>query len=185
MTRRAKSGLKLVRDLRERGSEMSVQRRSFVSTGPTRDDPAVIQIWAEWRKDGSGLRQGSPGVLVSVTVLSTWFIVLIYGRLTLTLGLGFGLPFFRDALLACKLLFDHVVMDSNNTNFSELTMRVSADQPAVAQRGEAPACESPAVVRRGSTAPCGRHADANAESDIGGIARLGIEAGDSKLGGCF
>ena len=40
------------------------------------------------------------------------------------LGLGFGLPLFRDALLACKLLFDHVVMDSNNTNFSELTMRV-------------------------------------------------------------
>ena len=39
------------------------------------------------------------------------------------LGLGFGLPFFRDALLACKLLFDHVVMGSNNTNFSELTMR--------------------------------------------------------------
>jgi hypothetical protein len=38
-------------------------------------------------------------------------------------GLGFGLPFFRDALLACKLLFDHVVM-ANNTNFSELTMRV-------------------------------------------------------------
>ena len=75
-----------VRDLRERGSEMSVQRRSFVSTGPTRDDPAVIQIWAEWRRDGSGLRQGSPGVLVSVTVLSTWFIVLIYGRLTLTWG---------------------------------------------------------------------------------------------------
>ena len=33
-------------------------------------------------------------MLVSVTVLSTWFIVLIYGRLTLTLGLGFGLPFF-------------------------------------------------------------------------------------------
>ena len=40
------------------------------------------------------------------------------------LGLGFGVPFFRDALLACKLLFDHVIMGSNNTNFSELTMRV-------------------------------------------------------------
>jgi hypothetical protein len=40
------------------------------------------------------------------------------------LGLGFGLPFFPDALLACKLLFDHVVMDSNSTNFSEHTMRV-------------------------------------------------------------
>ena len=74
--------LALVRDLRERESKMSVQRRSFVSTGPTRDDPAVNQIWAEWRRDGSGLRQGSLGVLVSVTVLSTWFIVLIYGRLT-------------------------------------------------------------------------------------------------------
>jgi len=85
--------LALVRDLRERESKMSVQRRSFVSTGPTRDDPAVNQIWAEWRRDGSGLRQGSLGVLVSVTVLSTWFIVLIYGRLTLTSGLGFGLPF--------------------------------------------------------------------------------------------
>ena len=89
----SQSRLTLVRDLRERESKMSVQRRSFVSTGPTRDDPAVNQIWAEWRRDGSGLRQGSLGVLVSVTVLSTWFIVLIYGRLTLTPGLGFGLPF--------------------------------------------------------------------------------------------
>ena len=35
----------------------------------------------------------------------------------------FWLAFFRDALLACKLLFDHVVMSSNNTSFSELTMR--------------------------------------------------------------
>ena len=38
-------------------------------------------------------------------------------------GARFWLVFFRDALLACKLLFDHVVMGSNNTNFSELTMR--------------------------------------------------------------
>ena len=73
---------------------MSVQRRSLVSTGPTRDDPAVNQIWAEWRSDESGLRQRSPGVLVSVTVLSTWFIVLIYGRLTLTWGSALACPFF-------------------------------------------------------------------------------------------
>jgi len=78
----SQSGRALVRDLRERESKMSVQRRSFVSTGPTRDDPAVNQIWAEWRRDESGLRQGSPGVLASAAVLSTWFIVLIYGRLT-------------------------------------------------------------------------------------------------------
>ena len=38
-------------------------------------------------------------------------------------GARFWLAFFRDALLACKLLFDHVVMGSNNTNFSELTVR--------------------------------------------------------------
>jgi len=55
----SQSGRALVRDLREPGSKMSVQRRSLVSNGPTRDDPAVIQIWAEWRKDGSGLRQGN------------------------------------------------------------------------------------------------------------------------------
>jgi hypothetical protein len=34
-----------------------------------------------------------PGMLVSLAVLSTWFIVLIYGRLALTVILGFGLPF--------------------------------------------------------------------------------------------
>ena len=56
-------------------------------------------------------------MLVSLAVLTTWFIVLIYGRLALTVIFGFGLPFFRDALLACKLLVEHVVMDSNGTEF--------------------------------------------------------------------
>jgi hypothetical protein len=69
------------------------------------------------------LETREPGVLVSVTALSAWFIVLIYGRLTLAWA-RLWLAFFRDALLACKLLFDHVGMGSNNANLSELTMRV-------------------------------------------------------------
>jgi hypothetical protein len=52
------------------------------------------------------------------------------------LGLGFDLPFFRDALLACKLIFDHVVIDSNNTNFSEVTMRVPWTSPLSRNRAK-------------------------------------------------
>ena len=63
-------------------------------------------------------------MLVSVTVLTHMVHRVDLRTVNFDLGLGFGLPFFRDALLACKLLFDHVVMGSNNTNFSELTMRV-------------------------------------------------------------
>ena len=41
---------------------------------------------------------------------------------TFELRLGVGSAFFRDAMLACKLLFDAAAMDSNNTNFRDLTM---------------------------------------------------------------
>ena len=96
----------------------------------------MIQIWAKWRKDGSGLSAGETGVLVSVTFSERMVYRVDLRTVNFDLGLGFSLPFFRDALLACKLLFDRVIMGSNNTNFSELTMRVPRSQAAVAQRAK-------------------------------------------------
>jgi hypothetical protein len=118
---RANFGKMAVRALRKRGSEMSVQRQSCVSTGSTRDDPAVIQICAEWRKDGSGLRQG-PGRAYLGHCSERVIYRVDLRAFNFDLVLGFGFAVFHHALLACKLLVDESVMDSNNTNFRELTM---------------------------------------------------------------
>jgi len=67
------------------------------------------------------LQKGESGALVSATLPSTWFIVLIHGRLTLN-RVRLWLAFLRGVFLACQLLFDQFVMDSNRTNFGELAL---------------------------------------------------------------
>ena len=51
------------------------------------------------------LQKGESGALVSATLPSTWFIVLIHGRLTLN-RVRLWLAFLRGVFLACQLLFD-------------------------------------------------------------------------------